>query len=333
MKYIYNSIGRPVLRITAFCCFLLIANPALFAAPQIQVEQPFWNFGAVTNLAGLTHDFVIRNSGDAPLVISHVLSSCSACLQAGIENTNIPAGGTTVVHGRLDMRLLSGAISRAILVDCNDPKTPSFMLELTGWVVPAYQLIPPEISLDLSQGQKSGTMEILPLLGFHAVLCQATCDDTNLAATVYPQPSGKFLLAVRLENETPRGNMVAAVTICSTNSSDLPCRVNVFIHYPPDLELIPAQLRFRPQAERQTRILWVKQHGVAPLQLLDAISPSDKYHCEIEPDPASFDYRIYVTAWQQETLAGQTNSLVLKLAKPPDGKAQSAVVPVLVELP
>ncbi len=35
-----------------------------YAAPRIEVDQPVWDFGPVTNMTEVTHDFVIRNSGD-----------------------------------------------------------------------------------------------------------------------------------------------------------------------------------------------------------------------------------------------------------------------------
>jgi hypothetical protein len=312
-----------------FCLWL--ARISIFAAPRMEVEQPLWNFGAVTNLAELTHDFVVRNSGDAPLEISSVVSSCSACLRAGIGKNKIPPGGTTLLHSRLDLRQLSGAISRSILVDCNDPTNPSVPLELNGWVTPAYQMMPADLSLELSQGQSAATMEILPLIQLHADLSQVRCDDTNLEATVSPNPAGGFLLAVQARENLPRGNSVAQIIIRSADSNDLPCRVTVFIHHPPDLEVIPARLSFLPQAEPQMRILWLKQHGVAPMALLDAVPSSDKFHCEIDPDPSGINYRIYVNAMQLEAAVSQTNTLILKLADSRNGKEQAVTVPLVVE--
>jgi len=332
MKIVRNGRFHDVLSTPVFLFFLLVGHGISLAVPHAEVDQPVWNFGAVTNLAGLTHDFIIRNSGDSPLKIHHVLSSCNACLRVGIEKTNLPAGSTTVLHSFLDLRLLSGTVSRAILVDCNDPKNPSFALELTGLVVPAYQLNPAEINLDLSQGQTAGTMEILPLFKLHADLSQVFCDDTNLEIAISPRQAAGFLLAVQVGKNRPRGNGVVRATVRSPDTNDLPCYVNIFFHHPPDVELLPARLLFKPQAEPQTRILWVKQHGTAPLTLLDAVPSSDKIHCEIDPDPAGLNYRIYVTAWQQAPMAGQTNMLTLKF-KDSLNQAKSLTVSVFVEQP
>ena len=234
------------------------------------------------------------------------------------------------MHSRLDLRQLSGDITRTILVDCNDPQSPSSVIELTGVVVPAYQVVPAEISLDLSQGQRTSMVEILPLVKLRANLSQAVCDDTNLVVTVSPKSSAGFVLIVQAQKTFPRGDAAVNVTVRSADTNDLPCHLTAWIHNPPDLELVPLQLTFQPQAEPQMRILWLKQHGASRLNLLDAIPSSDKYHCEIDPDPDGLDYRIYVTAWQQQSFAGMTNVLTLKMANSLD-HAKSVGIPVFVE--
>ena len=312
-----------------FLC--LVAAGKIHAAPRMVIDQPLWNFGGVTNLAELTHDFVISNAGDATLEISSVVSSCNACLRAAVEKNKIPPGGKTVLHSQLDLRLLSGNISRAIMVDCNDPQSPSIVLELSGVVVPAYQVVPAEIELDLSKEQQSAMVEILPLFKLHAGLSQVVCDDTNLVATVSPESAAGFVLTVQAPKKIPHGDTVANVTIRSSDSNDLPCHLIAWVHNPPDLELIPPQLKFQPQAEPQMRILWLKQHGPVPLTLLDAIPSSDIYHCEIDPDPDGFDYRIYVTAWDQQLFASKTNALTLKMVDSLNHEL-SVTMPMIVEV-
>jgi len=314
----------------AFFFLCLVAVGKIQAAPRMEIDQPLWNFGIVTNLAVLTHDFVIRNAGDVPLEISSVVSSCNACLRAGVEQTKIPPGGTTVLHSQLDLRLLSGDITRAIMIDCNDPQSPSSVLELAGVAVPAYQVVPAEIDLDLSQGQQTAMVEIRPLFKLHADLSQVVCDDTNLVVTVSPESSAGFVLTVQAKKMLPRGETFANVTARSADSNDLPCHLIAWIHNPPDLELIPLQLTFLPQAEPQMRILWLKQHGAARMTLLDAIPSTDKYHCEIDPDANGFDYRIYVTVWEQQPFAGKTNALTLKMVDSLNHE-QSVTMPIIVE--
>jgi len=323
-------IGRGHRLMTMTVSLLLVAGTRILAAPQIVVDQPIYDFGSITNGSQILHDFAIRNAGDAELEIDRVVSSCAACLQASLEKTRIPPGGESVLHARLDLRSLDGTVSRVLSVYCNDPNSNPLVVGLTGVVVPFYQVTPTEIDLDLSRGQQMAAAEIVPLLNLHAPLSQVLCDDTNIVASLSMEASNQFMLTLAAAKSLPRGNAAISLTIRSADSNDPPCRVTGFVHNPPDLELIPERLRFRPQAEPQMRILWIKQHGASPLILLDVVSPSDKFLCEIDPDSSGYDYRIYITASAQDAAAGQTNVLVLKM-RDQSQKECSVQVPISVD--
>jgi hypothetical protein len=326
MKSLYLT--AKLLRILAGAFVLCLMWPTeALAAPRIQVEPLLWDFGTATNIPEITRDFTVRNAGDAELQINRLVSSCDACLRAAIDKTKIPPGGTAVIHSQLNLRALEGPITRTITVYCNDPDNSPLVLGLTGIVVPVYQVTPREITMDLSQGQRIGVAEIAPLYQLRAPLSQVQCGDTNIAATVSMETSNKFVLTVRASESYPRGRAMVSLDVRSADSNDPPCLVNAFLNNPPDFEVIPAQLRFEAKTEPQTRILWIKQHGAAPAILLDAIPQSDKFHCEIDPDANGFDYKIYVTAWQQDGAAGQTNALILKLR---DHNQHEQSVPVAI---
>jgi hypothetical protein len=309
---------------------LLVTGGRILAAPQIAVEQPIYDFGSITNGTQLFHDFIIRNTGDAELEISRVASSCDACLQASLEKTIIQPGGESLLHARLDLSLLDGTVSRAISIYCNDPNDSTLVVGLTGVVVPAYLVTPSEIGLDLSQGQQTSAAEIVSLLNLHAPLSQVLCNDTNIVTSLSMEASNQFILTLQATKSFPHENATISLTVRSTDSNDPLCRVTGFVRNPPDLELVPERLQFLPQAEPQTLILWIKQHGATPLILLDAIPPSDTFHCEIDPDPDGCDYQIYITAWEQEKAAGQTNTLVLKM-RDQNRKERSVPIPISVD--
>jgi len=128
------------------------------------------------------------------------------------------------------------------------------------------------------------------------------------------------------------GNETVSIVVRSSDTNDPPCSIDVSVRNPPGLEVLPQQLIFNPQAEEQTRILWLKQHGTAPLMLQDAVLPSDKFHCEINPDADGLDDTIYVTAWQLQSSAGQTNTLLLKCLDAA-GHETDVKVPVLIQQP
>ena len=318
-------------KMTAHQLFFLVLMLAgtLRAAPQIKVDEPRWDFGAVSNGLAITHEFLVRNAGDQVLNIRRVISSCSECLRARVNQTNIPAGGTAKLKCDLDLRLMSGEVSRMVLLDSNDPQIPSLVLELAGIAVPAYRIQPPDINLDLSHGQNRALVEITPLWKLRAPLTQAFCTSTNAVATITRRSINQYDLVLETLKSLPQTNLVYGVTVQSIDSNDPPCKIFCYIHNPPDLELIPPKLVFLSQDEPQRRILWIKQHGATPLNLLDVLAPSDKYRCEIVPEPAGFNYRVNISAWHQKTLSGETNWLTLKM-RGKDSQVISVTVPVSV---
>jgi hypothetical protein len=306
-----NCLLRAVILMAVFQALVFHGNAS--AAPRIAIDHQFWDFGRATNLPSISHDYCISNAGDAPLIINSVVSTCSVCLRATIDKTNLPPGAVTFVHAVLNLRLLSGPTSRAILITCNDPQNPNPVLELNGEIVLLYQVDPVTPVLDLAEGPGTVTAGITPFIHLHAPLSQAVCNDTNVHTVVAPEPGGGCLLTVSARKGFPQSNTVVNVVVRSADTNDPPCSVDVFVRNAPTLELVPTQLVFQPQSDEQTRVLWLRQHGPSPLTLLDAVLPQDRFHCEIDPDPDGRNYTIYVTAWQQQTMAGQTNELVLKM--------------------
>ncbi len=312
--------------------FLLAWINPLSAAPRIQFDHQYWNFGVVTNVPSIFHNYWVSNAGDAPLVINSIASTCPACLHASIEETNLPPGATTVVHAKLDLRLLSGPTSRAILINCNDPQNPTPVLELNGEGVPLYQLDPVTPLLDLAEGPDKITIGINPLVHLHAPLSQVAYTNTNVEASLTSAKGGGWFLTVQANSNFAKSNATVTVVIRSSNTNDPPCSVDVFIRNAPVLELLPPQLVFSAQTNAQMRVLWIRQHGPSPLTLLDAVLPQDKFHNEIDPDPDGRDYTIYVTTWQQQSAAGQTNELVLRMMDV-SNQEKDINVPVIVSKP
>lgn len=311
----------------AFLLSVLLQNSA---APRLKVDEPVWNFDTLTNQPEVTHTFTLRNLGGTDLEISRVVSGCDACLRTVLEKQRIEPGGSGLLHCRLDLRSLSGPISRSLAVHSNDPDRPVLDLGITGVAVLYYQVTPVELFLDPTQGQPAAIAEIIPLQILRAPLSRVTGADTNVVATLAAAGTNRFLLTVRALPSLPRGRRLVNLVVGSSDTNDPPCQVAVAVHNPAEFEVMPARLQFQPLATPQMRILWVKQHGASALALLDVIAPSDKFRCEIDPDPASQDYRIYITAWEQETVSGQAGALTLKLR---DARQQehTVSVPVSVE--
>lgn len=79
------------------------AAPAAGEAPAaegavLHLEETVWNFGDVPRKGDdVSHDFVFRNEGTAPLVVLRVITSCS-CVKASFPKRPVAPGGEGVIR-------------------------------------------------------------------------------------------------------------------------------------------------------------------------------------------------------------------------------------------
>ncbi|GAB4528456.1 MAG: hypothetical protein Fur0018_14560 [Anaerolineales bacterium] len=98
--------------------------------PKIVVSEDFYNFGQIGATDVVTHDFVIKNAGDAPLTISRAYTTCG-CTTADFSATVIPPGKVAIVTLRLDAGfhdVRGQTVRRGIIIENNDPAHPQVEL-------------------------------------------------------------------------------------------------------------------------------------------------------------------------------------------------------------
>jgi len=98
--------------------------------PKILVLEDFHNFGSIGPGKVVTHDFVIANQGEAPLIISRAYTTCG-CTTADFSATVIPPGKVSLITLRLDAGFhdVSGqTVRRGVIIENNDPKNPQVEL-------------------------------------------------------------------------------------------------------------------------------------------------------------------------------------------------------------
>jgi hypothetical protein len=153
--------------ILALCATLLVAmiaigaSPALAAdasRPKAVVPEPVKDVGSVAKGEKITHDFVIRNEGTAPLEINEVRASCG-CTVAEFDKTVAPQG-TGKVHVVIDSTTFAGPIAKGVTVFTNDADNPQIELTVKASVQPAISVKPGYARYIIVQGEeKEGTIE------------------------------------------------------------------------------------------------------------------------------------------------------------------------------
>jgi hypothetical protein len=111
---------------------LAIAFAPDFAAagPRLGVEQPVADFGSVEQGTPVTYVFRLKNTGDGPLRISNVKSSCG-CTAAVVSESDLQPGGEARVLATLDTGRIAGRTTKVLSVYSDDPQVPVAALTLT----------------------------------------------------------------------------------------------------------------------------------------------------------------------------------------------------------
>jgi hypothetical protein len=114
------------------------------AKPAIKFEKLLHDFGRVKETDVLRHEFIITNTGTAPLEVLDVKPGCPSCTTALPWDRKVEPGKTGKIPIEFRTRGFSGTVSKSITVTCNDPLSSvhNIQVQATVWkpvdVIPAY---------------------------------------------------------------------------------------------------------------------------------------------------------------------------------------------------
>jgi len=124
----------------------LVVAATAFAAPELSVTEPTYNFGTITQGKKVPHNFVIRNSGDAPLVIKEVSVACG-CTAAKPSASQIAPGKSAEIQVVFDSTNFTGKVQKSVTVVSNAGKAPNYVLNMEGSILEPLQYTPRQINL------------------------------------------------------------------------------------------------------------------------------------------------------------------------------------------
>ena len=99
----------------------------------ITFEKTVIDYGTVDKGADGVRDFVFTNTGDAPLIISNVKSTCGCTIPKKPEKPILP-GETEKIQVKYDTKRV-GFIRKSITVTSNAASSPTTILKIKGQVV------------------------------------------------------------------------------------------------------------------------------------------------------------------------------------------------------
>lgn len=117
----------------AVCCAALLLTCSAWAAPVVTVPQPDYDFGTVFQGESVRHVFAFSNSGNVPLIVEKVSSSCG-CTAALASAKTLAPGESGEIRASFDSTRFRGAISKTVYLYTNDPAQPMVQLHVKGKV-------------------------------------------------------------------------------------------------------------------------------------------------------------------------------------------------------
>jgi hypothetical protein len=120
--------------IAALGVALVLAGSAA-AAPRLAVEPTAFDFGRALQKRQLQKQFVLRNHGDATLLLQAPESDCG-CTAALLNehDRELAAGRSTTLLVTLDTRENEGRVTHQVLLRSNDPERPVVVLNVSATV-------------------------------------------------------------------------------------------------------------------------------------------------------------------------------------------------------
>jgi len=260
----------------AFAAVLALAPLAPTAGaqprPRVAAEGPF-DFGAVDRGAKVEHVFRVANTGDAPLRLEQVKSTCG-CTVALISDPDVPPGREGRVAVTLDTARMAGRVTKVVTVYTNDPETPTASLALTGTIWADLVASPTALYLGrLRRGDPvSREIDVVPgRPGAAWAVTRVEKSHPALEAEIAPAAQGLpgQRIVVRLAKELPLGRFSDELILRTNSPREPTITVPVFASVEGDVAVLPPQVTFgiARHGAAVARELHVRNRGGRPLAL------------------------------------------------------------------
>ena len=115
----------------AFFSYTLVHSQEM--KPEISFEKTVIDYGTVNKGDNGVREFVFKNSGNAPLIISNVKSTCGCTIPKKPEKPILP-GESEKIQVKYDTKRV-GFIRKSITVTSNAASSPTTILKIKGQVV------------------------------------------------------------------------------------------------------------------------------------------------------------------------------------------------------
>lgn len=238
-----------VFAVGCVCSLLVSASTALGEAkPSISLDDTTYDFGTVAQGSKVVHEFEIKNTGTADLVIQRVAPSCG-CTATQLASPIIKPGAAEKVRVTFDTSGFIGDKTKTVLIASNDPRNPEKTVTLKGRVVSSYSVEPSRLdfgevspSSPLAAREKEISFSVSE--GADIAITKITSLSPYLLASPVTTQGSKAVVKVQILPTAPKGEFRDRVVFELDGGRIASINVPVNASVKGDLQLNPETVSF-----------------------------------------------------------------------------------------
>ena len=273
--------------------------------PNIEIPRLNYDFGEVFHLEKYGYAFVVRNRGNADLIIEDVKPSCG-CTAAKFDKVIAP-GKEGKIELVVDGNKVHGQFSKSAEVKTNDPDHPQLSLSISGKEIPFVNVVPDgtvylhgrpgediEKELTISSNEKD--------VDFKVTSVTSNMDD-KIKYSYAPGPKkGEYVIKVTKDPKLPVMSTYGSLMIHTTSKKMPDTTLQVHVMTKSSILLSPSVLNYGevkftddkgPGAPSTKTLTVTKSVGKLKITRVDSSNPN--FTAALETVTPDQQYRVKVT--------------------------------------
>ena len=259
--------------------YVLIVSPPLpkrevpADAPDIEINEPIYDFGTIAQMEKVKHTFIIRNVGKKPLEILKVNSPCN-CETTNLKDKLIPPGQSTMLDVQYHGSTNSGKTRIAVYLTTNDPDEPQVVVSLVGVIVGVIGVYPKHFYLgEIGQEESVRKSFVIHRPKFGLLKVKLVESSSPYIHTKLEKLNDKDLIArvhFEIKPGLPIGPLRETITVYTDAAKYPEIRVSIEGTVTGDLRVEPNQffMGFLQVDTPVRRIIIIEKRGEADLEIL-----------------------------------------------------------------
>ena len=316
----------------------VLAEAPAGAKPKALVESDTFDWGTVAQGTKVSHDFPLKNSGEAELIIQIIVPSCG-CTATSTVTDHIPVGGQTAIHVEVDTAGFSGDKQKTVRIFTNDPENPYSTLTLKGAIEPEVSIEPQRLAFP---EMVRGELKEPPVLDFivkirpgsKAEIKDITTFSKFLTIKDHKDQAGgdkQRKVQVTLNPQVPNGEFRDRVIVNLTGANVAAMNVPVIASIRGKVQLKPSTLSFGVVEGEQglTKKVRLENLGSEPLNIKRISSDNAAVTAQFNVAKPGKIFDIQVNVDPQKVTKDLRASLTIETDSATDGSLTLAVYGIL----